>query len=113
MQDAEWQRRVIEYTTRRSPQPPDDDPGYAVLRELTDQARLSRVAVGARDTVVDLRSSIGVAGVQELGDRYLRECPAQLWTSAEADAFQHWLAGERGRIVAKRVEIGHLPSSVR
>ncbi len=95
--DAEWQRRVIAYTTRRSPVPPDDDPGYLVLRELTDKARLGRIAVGARQTVLDLRDEIGVAGVQQLADNYLRECCAEVWTSAEADSFEHWVADRHTR----------------
>jgi uncharacterized protein len=89
--EAAWQRRVIAYTTRQSPRPPDDDPGYAILRELTDQARLGRIAVGARQAVLDLRRSVGAAGLQHLADSYLAECPAEVWTSAEAAAFQRWL----------------------
>ena len=85
VREADWQRRVIDYTTRLSPVPPDDDPGYAVLRELTDKARLGRIAVGARETVLDLGNEIGIAGVQQLADEsYLKECSAELWTSAEA-----------------------------
>jgi uncharacterized protein len=90
--EAEWQRRVIAYTTRQSPRPPDHDDGYAVLRELTDQARLGRIAVGARDTVVELQRTIGRQGLQSLADTYLDECDAELWTSAEAAAFQRWLS---------------------
>jgi uncharacterized protein (UPF0276 family) len=95
--EAEWQRRVIDYTTRRSTVPPDDDPGYVVLRELTDKARLGRIAVGARQTVLDLGNEIGIAGVQQLADDYLNECSAQVWTSAEADSFEQWVADRMAR----------------
>ena len=90
--DAEWQQQVIAYTTRRSPLPPDDDPGYVVLRELTDKARLERIAVGAPQAMLDLRDEIGVAGVQQLADDYLKECCAEVRTGAEADAFEQWVA---------------------
>ena len=107
MREADWQRRVIDYTTRLSPVPPDDDPGYAVLRELTDKARLGRIAVGARQTVLDLGNEIGIAGVQQLADDYLKECCAEVWTSAEADSFEQWVADRMTRSSSGR---GRIPA---
>jgi hypothetical protein len=90
--DAEWQRQVIAYTTRRARLPPDNDPGYVVLRELTDKARLGRIAVGARQTIRDLGEEIGVAGARQLADDYLKECSAEGATGSEAEAFEQWVA---------------------
>lgn len=90
--EATWQREVIDYTTRRSPFAPSTDPGFEVLRELTDAARLGRLIAADRALVASLAKQLGAGSVDELARRYLVECDAQLWTSAEADAFRCWLA---------------------
>ena len=90
--EATWQREVIDYTTRRSPFAPSTDPGFEVLRELTDAARLARLVAADRALVASLAKQLGAGSVDELARRYLVECDAQRWTSAEADAFRCWLA---------------------
>lgn len=92
--EAVWQREVIDYTTRRTPIAPSTDPGFEVLRQLTDAARLGRLAVADRELVASLARQLGAQSVDELARRYLEECDAQLWTSAEANAFRRWLAAQ-------------------
>ncbi len=63
-----------------------------MLRELTDKARLERIAVGSRQTIRDLGEKIGVAGARQLADNYLKECSAEVGTGGEAEAFEQWFA---------------------
>ncbi len=107
MSEAEWQRRVVAYTTRRSDTPPTDDPGFVILRELTDQARLGRVAAGAGQTVTELRRRVGDRAVQNLASEYLTACDAEVWTSAEATAFERWIGGRGIGAAATRLSARH------
>ncbi|MGB8858966.1 MAG: DUF692 family multinuclear iron-containing protein [Ilumatobacteraceae bacterium] len=90
--ETTWQREVADYTTRRSEFAPSTDPGFDILRELTDAARLGRLMAADRELVASLARELGAEGVDALARRYLVECDARLWTSAEASAFRSWLA---------------------
>jgi hypothetical protein len=69
---AEREYRLAAYTTRLSDDPPGGDPGAAVLRHLTDQAR-----------------------TDALLNQFLATCPASSWPAEQGAAFARWFEDRR------------------
>jgi len=91
---ARWEQELLGYTTRRSDQREDGDPGTDLLRLLTDQARLARVTSALPLTAEALVLDRGRPAAHRLLVEYLREEPPHPLARAEALAFAEWL-GER------------------
>jgi len=87
-----WEQRFIQYTTHATARPPFDDPAFDLLRLLTDQARLGRIAAGNPYLVREVVGERGPAQAERMAASYLRSCPAHLWAADEANAFARWLA---------------------
>lgn len=87
-----WEQRLIQYTTHATARPPFDDPAFDLLRLLTDQARLGRIAAGNPYLVREVVGKRGPAQAERVAASYLRSCPAHLWAADEANAFARWLA---------------------
>lgn len=87
---AAWEDATIRYTTRRAAHPPSNDPGYELLRSLTDSSRLSRLSAAAPvELAAALRS-------ERTGDpllcQYLASSPTHLWPELEGQAFRTWMS---------------------
>lgn len=67
------------------------DPGVVLLRELVAAGRAGRIASSLPLTVSLLTNRLDVQGVEELFERYSRQCPPALWGSTEGRAFARWL----------------------
>lgn len=93
---AEWERRVLAYTTRATERRPADDPGLDILRLLTDQARIGRIAESQPEVLQSLLQDLGGDRARALLVSYLRACPARLFTDDEGDAFVDWLGTMAG-----------------
>jgi uncharacterized protein len=89
---ARWEQVFIQYTTHATARPPRDDPAFDLLRFLTDEARLGRIAAGDPHLLREIVERRGVAQADAATFGYLRSCPAQLWIADEAKAFARWLA---------------------
>jgi len=87
-----WERQFIQYTTHATTRPPSDDPAFDLLRFLTDQARLGRIAAGNPHLLRKLVEERGVVQAETVAANYLHSCPARLSTTDEANAFATWLA---------------------
>lgn len=86
------QAAMLAYTTRQTMDPPTADVGYGVLRELTDQARLGRVAIGVPESVAEVANAVGPEGLDRVAADFLVACDAADWTMAEARAFEDFVA---------------------
>lgn len=86
---AAWEAATIRYTTRRTAQAPSDDPGYQLLRSLTDSSRLSRLSAVAPLELADALRAERADGPQL--SQYLATHPTDLWPEAEGRAFRTWL----------------------
>lgn len=83
---------LLAFTTRAEGAAPLDDPGAAVLRALTDQARLSLLVRDHQDELARLLRSHGDVATDILLRRFLEEAPATAWAEEQGSAFAHWLA---------------------
>jgi hypothetical protein len=89
---AEWEAAVLLYVSRGRSDPPTDDAGFDMIRELTDQARLSRVVQSRPDLVRPLFERYGRDGARAFVERFLEEQPARFGIRSEGDSFAEWLA---------------------
>jgi uncharacterized protein len=71
---------------------PADDPGFGLLRQLTDNARLGELTLARPGLLKQLLAGRGSAATERLLYRYLSACPPQRWTAAEGAQFAAWLA---------------------
>jgi uncharacterized protein (UPF0276 family) len=85
------------FTTRKTPDWVDDDPGAFLLRDLTDHARLSMITLSRPDLVRRLVATQGRDGALTTAEAYLRECPAGLLTGDEGAQFAAWWQPEGDR----------------
>lgn len=89
--DIRWEAELLAYTTRRNDQSEDTDPGAELLRTLTDQARLARVAAVLPLTTTALVLDQGRATAHHLLTEYLSEEAPHPLARSEALAFARWL----------------------
>jgi uncharacterized protein (UPF0276 family) len=89
---AEREAALLAFTTRHSDALPDGDPGAQVLRVLTDEARLSLLAVHRAQVLEDLLRRHGSARTEALLHTFLAETSASSWPRDQAEAFDLWLA---------------------
>jgi uncharacterized protein (UPF0276 family) len=92
---AEREYRLAAYTTRLSDDPPGGDPGAAVLRHLTDQARLSLVTGTEPERLRWLLTHLGKARTDALLNQFLATCPASSWPAEQGAAFARWFEDRR------------------
>ena len=85
---ASWEAELVASTTRSGPVE-TGDPGRALLALLTDQARLSRVAISEPGAVERLFADPVVAA--GAAARYLVARPAHTWSADEGREFIDWL----------------------
>ena len=94
--DLAWENGLAAYTSRFSDQPPSGDPGLGLLRWLSDQARLSQLALARPDLLRPLLAADGPDATERLLLGYFRARPPRLWPAEEGAQFAAWLA-RRGR----------------
>jgi uncharacterized protein (UPF0276 family) len=87
---ARREHDLAAFTTRKAPDWVDDDPGAVLLRDLTDDARLSMITVSRPDLVGRLVATLGREVAVETARAYLQQCPAQLLTGDEGAQFAAW-----------------------
>ena len=89
---ADREAALLAFTTRHSDVLPDGDRGAQVLRLLTDEARLSLLAVHRADVLGRLLRRHGSARTEALLQAFLAESSASSWPRDQAEAFDVWLA---------------------
>jgi uncharacterized protein (UPF0276 family) len=89
---ADREATLLAFTTRHSEVLPDGDPGAEVLRLLTDEARLSLLAVHRPDELARLVEAHGREGTERLLREFLSESTASSWPRDQAAAFDRWLS---------------------
>jgi uncharacterized protein (UPF0276 family) len=87
---AEREYRLAAYTTRLSDDLPGGDPGAAVLRQLTDQARLSLVTGTEPERLRWMLTHLGKARTDALLNQFLATCPASPWPDEQGAEFARW-----------------------
>jgi uncharacterized protein len=92
---AEREYRLAAYTTRLSDDLPGGDPGAAVLRHLTDQARLSLVTGMEPERLRWMLTHLGQARTDALLNQFLATCPASSWPAEQGTAFARWFEDRR------------------
>lgn len=92
---AEREYRLAAYTTRVSDVLPDGDPGAAVLRHLTDQARLSLVTGAEPERLRWMLTRLGKERTDALLAEFLAACPANPWPTEQGLAFARWFEDHR------------------
>jgi uncharacterized protein (UPF0276 family) len=95
--DAAWENGLAAYTSRFSDEPPSGDPGLGLLRWLSDQARLSQLALARPDLLRPLLAADGPDATERLLLGYFRDRPPRLWPAEEGAQFAAWLAGRAGQ----------------
>lgn len=84
---------LLAYTTRASDQLAQKDPGAALMRALTDQARLSGLVRHHQSELEALLSTVGAQRTEAILTEFLTVAPASSWPEEQSQAFAHWLAG--------------------
>jgi hypothetical protein len=87
---ARREAQLLEYTTRASADYPDDDPGAAVLRHLTDHARLSLLVAEHGAQLRELLLTHGRERGGEILRDFLASTPASAWPAEQNAAFATW-----------------------
>ena len=87
---ARREHDLAAFTTRKTPEWVDDDPGAALLRDLTDDARLSMITVSRPDLVRRLVATQGREAAVMTAEAYLQQCPARLLSGDEGSQFAAW-----------------------
>lgn len=95
--DLAWENGLAAYTSRFSDQPPSGDPGLGLLRWLSDQARLSQLALARPDLLRPLLAADGPDATERLLLGYFGARPPRLWPAEEGAQFAAWLAGLGGQ----------------
>ncbi len=94
--DGDWEAGLLAATTRHPTARRPVEPGVELLRLLTDQARLSRIAAALPLTTQVLGLERGFLAAHELFLEYLADEPPHLLARSEAAAFVHWLRPRLG-----------------
>jgi uncharacterized protein (UPF0276 family) len=89
---ATRERQLLAYTTRSLATYPGDDPGPAVLRHLTDHARLSLLVGEHGPKLRTLLLERGREATDELLGEFLAATPASAWPAEQNAAFAEWFA---------------------
>ena len=84
---------LLAYTTRASDQLSQSDPGAALMRALTDQARLSGLVRHHQDELSALLAVLGAQRTEAVLTEFLADSPASSWPEEQSRAFTRWLAG--------------------
>jgi uncharacterized protein len=87
---AEREAQLLSYTTRAAARYPDDDPGAAVLRHLTDHARLSLLVADHAPRLRQLLVELGRDGAEQQLRSFLAATPASAWPAEQSAAFARW-----------------------
>jgi uncharacterized protein (UPF0276 family) len=91
-QAAQWEQRLAAYTSRACDDPPDDDPGIGLLRQLADAARLGELTLAQPELVGQLIAAHGVEATERLLYRYMQARRPRRWRTEEGEQFATWLA---------------------
>lgn len=89
---AARERQLLAYTTRAADTYPGDDPGPAVLRHLTDHARLSLLVAEHGPQLRAMLHRYGREHTDELLRQFLASTPASAWPHEQNAAFADWFA---------------------
>lgn len=87
----DWERRLAAYTARAAAEPPTDDPGLHLLRNLADRARLGQLTLARPDLLRELITTRGLPETQRLLTAYLDASAPQRWSVDEGRQFAGWL----------------------
>jgi hypothetical protein len=87
---AAREAELLAFTTRAADHGFDDDPGPAVLRHLTDHARLSLLVDQHRPELRALLREHGRERTDELLRDFLACTPASAWPAEQNAAFAEW-----------------------
>ena len=90
---ARREAELLAYTTRASDQLSPSDPGAALMRALTDQARLSGLVRHHQDELSALLATLGAQRTEAVLTEFLSASPASSWPEEQSRAFTRWLAG--------------------
>jgi hypothetical protein len=88
---------LVAYTTRATPDHASADPGAAILRHLTDQARLSLLVADFGPELQTMVARYGRTRTDELLEQFLASSPAHEWPQEQGAAFAAWLAAPTPR----------------
>jgi uncharacterized protein (UPF0276 family) len=91
---ARREAELLDYTTRASDRLAPSDPGAALMRALTDQARLSGLVRHHRGELEALLAVLGPQRTEAVLTEFLAASPASSWPEEQSRAFIRWL-GER------------------
>jgi uncharacterized protein (UPF0276 family) len=86
---------LLAYTTRASAEHPRADPGAAVLRHLTDHARLSLLVADFAPELKAMLTELGRTRTDELLEQFLACTPAHAWPREQGAAFAAWWQEQR------------------
>ena len=89
---AQREAELLAYTTRASDALGSADPGAALMRALTDQARLSGLVRHHGGELATLLASLGALRTEALLTEFLTASPASSWPEEQSRAFTAWLA---------------------
>jgi uncharacterized protein (UPF0276 family) len=97
---ASREAALMAFTTRHSDVPPEGDRGAEVLRLLTDEARLSLLAVHRAKELGELLQRHGRDRTERLLQAFLAETAASSWPDDPAVAFDVWLRRQVADVIA-------------
>ena len=89
---ARREAELLDYTTRASDRLAQPDPGAALMRALTDQARLSGLVRHHHGELAALLSVLGAQRTEAVLTEFLTASPASSWPEQQSEAFTRWLA---------------------
>ena len=90
---AQREAELLAYTTRASDRLAQFDPGAALMRALTDQARLSGLVRHHRRDLEALLAKLGAQGTESVLTEFLAASPASSWPAEQSREFERWLVG--------------------
>lgn len=90
---ARREAELLAYTTRASDRLAQSDPGAALMRALTDQARLSGLVRHHQGKLEALLAVLGAQRTEAVLTEFLIASPASSWPDEQSRAFTRWLVG--------------------
>jgi len=90
---ARREAELLAYTTRASDRLAQFDPGAALMRALTDQARLSGLVRHHQGELEALLAVLGAQRTEAVLTEFLAASPASSWPEEQSRVFDSWLAG--------------------
>ena len=88
---ARREAELLAYTTRASDRLAQFDPGAALMRALTDQARLSGLVRHHQGDLEALLAQLGPQRTEAVLTEFLAASPASSWPAEQSRAFESWL----------------------